>query len=144
MLEAGVACHIADMEQRDLERVRAAYATYDQGGDLDPALFDPDVEWHNAPELPGATVHRGFDAMMADLRAQEEAWDERRLVPVDIVAAGDRAVVSLEVHARGRSSGVPVRLEVFHVLTVREGKVARVQAFVDRDQALREAGLERH
>jgi uncharacterized protein len=132
------------MEGLDLDRVRAAYAAFSEGGQApDRELFDPDMEWHNAPELPGATVHRGYDAMIADIQEQGEVWEERRFEPVEIVAAGDRMVVFLEVTVRGRSSGVPVRQELAHVVTLRDGKVIRVQAFIDRDRALREAGVER-
>ena len=130
------------MDQIDRERVRAGYASIDSDGVPDPALFDPDVEWHNAPELPGATVHRGIEAMMADIRAQAEAWEERHFEPVDVIETPDGAVVFLRIIARGRSSGVPVDLEVAHVLTMRNDKVVRVQAFLDREQALRAAGVE--
>ncbi len=129
------------VETVDLERAQAVYASVRSDGTLDPELFDPDVEWHNAPELPGATVHHGVDAMMADMRAQAEAWEARRFEPVDLIQTDDGAVVFLAVTARGRSSGAPVRMEVAHVLTLKHGKIVRVRAFVDRDQALRAAGV---
>jgi ketosteroid isomerase-like protein len=128
------------VDQFDLERARAAYGTLRSDMTPNPQLFHPDVEWHNVPELPGAGVHRGIDAMMADIRAQAEAWDDRRFEPVEVVTTPNGAVVRVEVTAQGRSSGAPVRLEVFHVLTFRDGKVARVQAFLDRDTALRAGG----
>ena len=137
-----VTCHIGPVEQIDRERVWAGYASIGSDGVPDPALFDPDVEWHNAPELPGATVHRGIEAMMADMRAQAEAWEERHFEPVDVIETPDGAIVFLHITARGRSSGAQVDLDVAHVLTMRNDKVVRVQAFIDRDQALRAAGVE--
>jgi hypothetical protein len=110
-----VACHIGPVDQVDLERIRTAYAEIGRDGTPSADLFDRAVEWHNAPELPGATVHHGIDAMMADIRAQAEAWRERRFEPVEVAVA--------------------------HVLTIRAGKVVRVQAFIDRDRALRAAGV---
>ena len=80
-----VTCNIDPVDQIDRERVRAGYASIDSDGVPDPALFDPDVEWHNAPELPGATDHRGIEAMTADIRAQAEAWEERHFEPVDVI-----------------------------------------------------------
>jgi ketosteroid isomerase-like protein len=136
-----VACHIGSVELTDLERVRAAYASLSGDVTPDPELFDADVEWHNAPELPGATVHHGIEAMMADIRAQAEAWEARRFEPVDLIRTDDGAVVFLEVTAKGRSSGAPVHLEVIHVLTLRDGRIVRVRAFLDREQALRAAGV---
>ena len=44
-------------------------------------------------------------------------------------------------HAVGRSSGVAAAIEVFVVWTVAGGKVARYQAFRERDEALKAAGL---
>jgi ketosteroid isomerase-like protein len=129
------------MERIDLARAKELYASFSKIGLPDPELFDPDVEWHNAPELPGATVHHGLDAMIADIRAQGEAWDWRRFKPVEVIPTDDGAVIFLEVQAAGKSSGIPVRLEVAHVVTLRDGKVVRVRAFIDREQALRAAGL---
>ncbi len=131
------------MERVDLEQVRAVYASLSSDGTPDPELFDPGVEWHNAPELPGAAVHHGVEAMMTDIRAQAEAWEERHFEPVDMISTDDGAVVFLEVTARGRSSGTPVHLEVVHVLTLQDGKIVRVRAFIDREQALQAAGVER-
>ena len=136
-----VACDIASVEMTDLDRVRAVYASLTSDVTPDPELFDPDVEWHNAPELPGATVHHGIEAMMADIRAQSEAWEGRHFEPVEVIRTDDGAVVFLEVTAKGRSSGAPVQLEIVHVLTLKDEKIVRVRAFLDRDQALRAAGV---
>jgi len=67
------------------------------------------VEWHNAPDWPGASVHRGIEA----------------------------------VAVKGKASGVPASMDAGHVLTIRGGKVARVQAFLNRADTLAAAGLER-
>ena len=56
MLEA---CHICPVEPIELERVREIYDAFNEARPLDSEIFDPEVEWHNTPELPGATVHRG-------------------------------------------------------------------------------------
>ena len=79
---------------------------------------------------------------MADIRSQAEAWEERRFVPVDLIRREDNVVVSLEVTARGRSSGAPARMEVIHVMTLKHGKVVCVRAFLHREQALQAAGVE--
>jgi ketosteroid isomerase-like protein len=130
------------VEPLDLERVREIYAAFNEARALDSELFDPEVEWHNAPELPGATVHRGLDAMRADIDEQMEAWEERHFDPVELMDAGEHVIVFLNLDAKGKSSGVPVHIELAHVLTFRDGKVVRVQAFIDRDQALRAAGMQ--
>jgi ketosteroid isomerase-like protein len=134
-------CHICPVEPIELERVRGVYAAFNEARAPDSELFDPELEWHNAPELPGATVHRGLDAMRADINQQMEAWEERRFEPVELMDAGEHVIVFLNLDAKGKASGVPVHIELAHVLTFRDEKVVRVQAFIDREQALAAAGL---
>jgi ketosteroid isomerase-like protein len=61
--------------------------------------------------------------------------------PVEILRGGDTIVVLLHVVAKGRASGIPTGMEAAHVLTMRDGRVAKVEAFMKRDQALEAAGL---
>jgi ketosteroid isomerase-like protein len=123
------------------DRIRAVYATFSEEGEIDTELFLPDVEWHNAPEWPGASVHRGLEAVVRDIVHQREAWGEARYEPVEILRTGDKIVVLLRVVVSGKASGVPAGMEAGHVLTMRAGKVARVQAFLNRTDALAAAGL---
>jgi ketosteroid isomerase-like protein len=54
---------------------------------------------------------------------------------------GDRVFVVATHHGRGRASGVPVTQQTAYVYTVCEGKVCRVEVWVDRAEALEAAGL---
>jgi ketosteroid isomerase-like protein len=134
---------MAPPDRIDLATAKAIYAELGRDGTPDAALFAPDVEWHNAPEMPGATVHRGIDAVMADIRSQGEAWEERRIEPVEVIETGDGAVVFVDLYVRGKASGAPALVKGAHVITVRDGLIVRVQAFIDRDEALRAAGVSR-
>jgi uncharacterized protein len=53
---------------------------------------------------------------------------------------GDSVFVLATHHGRGRQSGVTVEQRVAHVYTLREGKVSRIEIWVDHDA--REAALE--
>jgi ketosteroid isomerase-like protein len=131
------------MDAPDDDRIRATYAAFNERGEFDTELFHPDVEWHNAPEWPGASVHRGIEAVERDLRRQFDAWEEARYEPVEIFRHGDKIVVLLHVVVKGKASGIPAGMEAGHVLTARDGKVTRVQAFLNRADTLAAAGLER-
>jgi ketosteroid isomerase-like protein len=50
--------------------------------------------------------------------------------------------VLLSLTAQGKASGAPVQTDVAHVWTIERGKVRRIEAFLDREAALRSAGLE--
>jgi uncharacterized protein len=129
------------VEAPDDDRIRATYAAFNERGEFDTELFHPDVEWHNAPDWPGASVHRGTEAVERDLRRQFDAWEEARYEPVEILRQGDKVVVLLHVVVKGKASGIPAGMEAGHVLTIRDGKVARVQAFLNRPDTLAAAGL---
>ena len=50
-------------------------------------------------------------------------------------------VSELASHGLGQGSGVPMEWTSFAVLHVCEGKIARAQAFLRKDEALEAAGL---
>ena len=129
------------MEAPSDDQIRAAYAAFGTGGRLDSEFVHPDLEWHNDPEFPGASVHRGIDAVRRDLARQREAWGEARYEPVETIRLDGKILVLVDVQVTGKASGAPVSLEGAHVLTLRSGRVAKVQAFTDRPRALAAAGL---
>ena len=125
-----------------IDRIKRSYEHFNGTGQFDLDFFHPDMEWHNAPELPGGGVHRGREAVLADLAAQGEAWESRSATPSEIIPAGDKVVVIVEGSGTGKTSGAEVRIDVVHVWTLKEGRVTRIEAFLDRRAGLRAAGLD--
>jgi len=123
------------------DQIRAAYATFNERGEVEGGLFHPEIEWHNDPEWPGGGVHHGAEAIRRDLARQREAWGEARYEPVEIIRMDDKILVLVDVRVTGKASGAPVSVEGAHIFTLREGMVATVQAFTDRDRAFAAAGL---
>ena len=110
--------------------------------DLAGEFFDPDVEWHDQPELPGATVHHGIEEVGRHLAAVQEALDYDRTDLLEVLDADQRVLAAYRIHARGRASGAPVERDVFHVYTFRCARIACVEIFGTRTEALEAAGLE--
>jgi ketosteroid isomerase-like protein len=129
------------MDAAAIERIKRSYELFNTTGRFEEDFFHPDIEWHNAPELPGAAVHRGRDAVLADLAAQGDAFEWRRADLIELLPGDDSLVVFLKLIAQGKSSGAPVSIDIANVWTVRDGKVMRIEAFLDREAALRAAGL---
>ena len=76
---------------------------------------------------------------MADWPTQ---WEDFRMDLVEIIDAGDDAVVSVTRHrGRGRESGIEMDFEVFYVHRLRHGRLARLEMFFSREQALEAGGL---
>jgi ketosteroid isomerase-like protein len=59
----------------------------------------------------------------------------------EFIDAGDQVVVRNQQTARGDSSGVPIEMDFWFVHTVRQGKIVRVDMFVNEREALKAAGL---
>jgi ketosteroid isomerase-like protein len=129
------------MDQATIERIERSYELFNSTGQFEEAFFSPDVEWHNAPEVPGATVHRGRDAVVREIAAQGEAWESRHATPLKILAGSDKAAVFVRGTSQGKASGAPVEIYLVHVWTIEDGMVRRIEVFMEREAALSAAGL---
>ncbi len=72
-----------------------------------------------------------------------EAFDWQHEEPDgEFIESGDRLLVGIRSRARGRGSEIEVEQSVFHVVTFRDGKVAKLEIHFDRASATRslEAG----
>jgi ketosteroid isomerase-like protein len=105
--------------------------------------IDPDVEWHPPPDIPSAAIANGRDALIATWQDWLGAWDDYRSIPEEILEGGaDTVLVFAEESARGKDSGIKVRSRrVSGVYELRDGKIVRFKAYLDRAEALRAAGL---
>jgi ketosteroid isomerase-like protein len=131
------------MSQENIDVVRRMLDAFNRG-DVDAviAAFHEGCEVSEPPEMPdrpalGFHGHDGIREWMTNLR--EVAGVEFR--PRSFTTSGDVIVTELASRGQGQASGVPVEWTTFAVLRVREGKIARAQGFLSRDEALKAAGL---
>ena len=85
-------------------------------------IMDPAIEWDatDAPMPDIADVYRGRDAVLGWWQEWFAAWETLRF-EYELVDAGDRVVLLLNQHMRGRSTGIEVPMgEYAHVATFRE------------------------
>jgi uncharacterized protein len=59
----------------------------------------------------------------------------------ELIDAGDQVLVGITARGRGKQSGVESGWHLWHVWTLRGGKIVRGEGFTDRDKALEAAGL---
>lgn len=100
-----------------------------------------DAEWYGSvgglePGLASGreTVRRAFEAYRA-------TWEDHGFEEQATVAGGDRVLMLLQERARGVGSGVAVEQPSAAILTLAEGKVARVVSYLDVDRALADFGV---
>jgi ketosteroid isomerase-like protein len=117
-------------------------------GDLDLLLtvyhedvvtcFDPSGEFV-PPDLVGE--HRGRDGFRRLFENWKAAWNDLRVEPRELIDAGDRLVVTVDITGTGKGSGIPAALRYYDVYTLRDGLISRHDMFPDRAAALTAAGL---
>jgi hypothetical protein len=91
---------------------------------------------------PGGEAH-GLAEVGAFWRDYESTWSERVIELEDVRPIDDeRVLVFFRETAVGRASGIETDASPAAIWTIRDGKVARFQAWIERADALRAAGLE--
>ena len=132
------------MSQGNVELVREAADAWVRG-DWDAlfATWDDEVEWDTThfDAWPENKLYRGKDEVRGFLNEWLQTWEGGYEASYDVAEAGERVVLFWQQRMVGRMSTVPVTMESTQVLTLRAGKVARVDNFTDRDEALKAAAL---
>jgi ketosteroid isomerase-like protein len=91
--------------------------------------------------LPESAEAHGHDGIQRFLENQMEAFDALKAETEEFIDAGDRVVVPIRFGGKARYTGMDVTFAVVHVVTVRDGKVARTDMYRERSEALRAVGL---
>jgi ketosteroid isomerase-like protein len=123
-----------------IEMTREIYDSFN-AGDLDAVLAhaDPEFEVHD-PDRTGL-VHHGHEGWRDFIHEWMENWESYAVEIEELKRSGDRVFVNLIQSGVGRGSGIEYSEAFSQVLTFRDDKVVRFEIFVDRDEALRAAGL---
>ena len=104
-------------------------------------FFHEDAEYHAAREDPDSAVHRGLPAVRRHYARWIDSYPDLRVEPLEARGNGELVFLWVRFTGHGGESGIPVEMELAHVLTVRDGRVARLVEFSDRAQGLEAAGL---
>jgi len=134
------------MSQENVELVKAAFDAWNDGKleDVLPFVAE-DIEWlevEGRPEVGMEGEVRGSETVRSMLESLFETWETYRLEPEQVRdLGGDRVIAVMRESARGRASGAEVASRWGYLLTIRDGKLARVEAYRDPKRALEAAGL---
>ena len=127
----------------NVDKLRAIYDAYARR-DFDGAVqyAHPEIELRPAIEgLDTELSYRGRDGVAEFLGQISGAWEAQWVEFQEVVEApSDRVLVAERWHIRGRD-GLKLHFDVFDVYTFRDGLLARVDGFRDREAALEAAGL---
>ncbi len=114
--------------RRDTERLRELMVT--------------DFRWNEAKEVPGRKDCESADEFAAYMEGFERLWDEFSFELLNLEpGTGDVLIAEVRGRGKGRASTHEFELTIHHVWRFREGRVARMQAFLDKRDAMDAAGL---
>jgi ketosteroid isomerase-like protein len=127
-----------------LDVVRRHYEAF-QAEDWDAffALYDPDVEVDlSRSGIPDGGIHHGHEGVRAGWAKWRGVWDDYSFEVEELTEIGGDRVLSLtRIRARSKGQGVATEVSAGEVLTVRNGRIVHFVNFLDREDALREAGV---
>jgi ketosteroid isomerase-like protein len=113
-------------------------------GDVDAMLELFDAEAEVRPALStflASMAYRGHEGIRAWYAETNEPWAELHAEPERFIDAGERTVVIIALHARVPGGRVDVGARIAHVITIRDGKIVRLDGYDEPDNALAAAGL---
>ncbi len=131
----------------NVEIVRRGWEAWAEG-DLDTLfeLFDPAAEWHTTNLLgwPEDDVYYGHEGIRRFFEEWLASWERYEAGVEEYLDAGDgRVLVICWQRGYGPGSHVPVQMDFAQICTLKGGLVTRLEAYSDRDEALKVVGLKR-
>jgi ketosteroid isomerase-like protein len=131
------------MSDDNVEIVRLSHALY-RSGELDAAIdryLDPEVEWET--RWPGLQPwFHGRDGV--------REWARQVMQPMEIemelraarAVSQECVLAQYRLHGRGRGSDVPVEMNVFDLLWLRNGLIYRRRTFYTEEEAVKAAAAQ--
>jgi ketosteroid isomerase-like protein len=136
------------MSEENVEATRRAYQAFNRGGVdavISEGIWSPEIVWDATPTgVPGLGAYRGHEEIRSFF---ENDWfkafpfDEWEVEVDEVIDHGDQVIGMCRQRGRGASSGASAELFLAQVFTWRDGQCVRVDNYLDRAQALEDAGL---
>ncbi|MGH2993997.1 MAG: nuclear transport factor 2 family protein [Solirubrobacterales bacterium] len=121
---------------RDPGRAAAMAATLE-------SVVDPEVEVERiGPEYTGEGVsYRGLRGFLEFWTDWLEPWESFSIETAEFLDAGDKVVQLARQTGRTESASAPIEGQGAAVMTFRDGTLTRIEFHLDRDRAMKAAGL---
>ena len=114
----------------------------DEGVEAALAYIHPDFEFSTPPQISlEPETYRGHDGLRRYFDQWSDAADRVRLIPGELIDAGDSVVFSGRLAARGRETGIETELPMAGIWHVRDGQAVGLDIFSTLDEARSAAGI---
>jgi uncharacterized protein len=129
------------MSQENVELVRSIFDGWSRGDfSVGWDLLTPDFEWqqHREAVEPGSRRGAGIEHALESI---VEVYEGFHVEAERYIDAGDAVVVFGRTIGKARMSGLEMDRSFAFVWTVEDGRLARLQVYSDRSEALEAVGL---
>jgi ketosteroid isomerase-like protein len=99
----------------------------------------PDFEW--TPFEEGGAVARGLGSAERVRARWLSSFKDHRIDLRDIRSSGDDVLATVTLGGQGAASGVEVGVDLYLHFRVRDGKIAYLYEYTDREAAMKAAGI---
>lgn len=127
------------MSKENVEIVKAAIDAYNRG-DEEALLKDaaPGFECDLSRAMGPQHDVYGVEQMQRFWSEFGETWESVRIEPHEFIDCGEHIVVPWTVHTLGRD-GIEVQARITWMWTIRDGAIARLCMYQERQEALEDA-----
>jgi ketosteroid isomerase-like protein len=129
------------MSQENVEASRRMWDRFladDIPGTLE--FLDAEIEVHDVPDLPDASVYHGHQGYLEQIESYREAFSEMAYEPLEFIDGGDKVVGVIRATGVAQLSGLEGEVTYAQLETWREGKIVVIQYFASKEAALEAAG----
>jgi ketosteroid isomerase-like protein len=130
------------MSQENVDLVRRSWRAVSSDGELPFELYDADLLIQNMPEFPIQGPYDGHEGLAQWWEDLTEVIEDLRFEVKEVIDLGDERVLSVQ-RALGRATHTGIEMDVLwaSVVTLREGKIVRLQGYWTPEQAREAVGL---
>ena len=133
------------MPESNLETARRAYEHFVATGEPLEGAYHRDfvLDMSGFRGWPERQRYDGIEGLREFIGDWFETWEEGGEFDVAELRETDGKVLALiQLRGRAKESGVPVEMEISHLLAFRDGKVERLTAFASHADGFDAAGIE--
>jgi ketosteroid isomerase-like protein len=128
------------MSQENVELVRLGFERFLATGELPWDMFAEEVEVHDH-DTPDQGDYLGHEGVRRWLEDWGDAWAQWSIEPDEFIDAGNAVVIFIQMHTKGRGSGIEAQRQDALVYEVGDGMITRIDYYNDRELALKAVRL---
>ena len=124
------------MPSENLERIARIYEAWGRGDfSAEIGVFDPEMTFVVDDEIPDAGTYEGLEGLSRYTRGFLDAWESLTIAAESLEESGGAILATVRQDGVGKDSGATVTLNYFHVWTLRDGRVIRLESILREDRA---------